>query len=148
MLYGHRLDLEALSRASGTSVTSGTSGTSVTGITGLGRTRLISEPIHRLGQSRPGNPTARGWTGGFLAGNPLQQPPHYRMLATTGRPVATRSIRSIRSSTSLPPATPTSPYASCSWLAAAGQANWWPSLRDSFYPPKAVLVAAHTAWDP
>ncbi|AGP51827.1 hypothetical protein M271_00950 [Streptomyces rapamycinicus NRRL 5491] len=61
--------------------------TAITGTGGIGKTRLVTELLRRLAQPSPGQATARRWTGGFLAETPLQQPPHYGMLATSKYPL-------------------------------------------------------------
>ncbi|NUK17675.1 S1 family peptidase [Streptomyces lunaelactis] len=108
--------------------------TAVTGIAGIGKTRLITELMHRLGQPRPGNPTARGWTGGFLADNPIQQPPHYRMLATSKYPLLlavdyaeTRRDQVDQVLDVLATRHTSQPVRVL--LLARGRGNWWPSLR-------------------
>ncbi|MEU8849744.1 serine protease [Streptomyces sp. NPDC048564] len=108
--------------------------TAVTGIAGIGKTRLITELIHHLSRPRPGDPIARGWIGGFLADFPPQQPPHYRMLATSKYPLLlaidyaeTRRDQVDQILDILTTRHTSQPVRVL--LLARGRDNWWPSLR-------------------
>ncbi|UDM05537.1 S1 family peptidase [Streptomyces longhuiensis] len=108
--------------------------TAVTGMGGIGKTRLITELLHRLAQPRPEQPTARGWTGGFLADTPPQQPPPYGMLATSKYPLLiavdyaeTRRAQIDQVLDILAARRGGQPVRVL--LLARGHDNWWPSLR-------------------
>ncbi|GAA2955179.1 MULTISPECIES: S1 family peptidase [Streptomyces] len=127
--------------------------TAVTGMGGIGKTRLMTELLHRLAQPRPEQPTARGWTGGFLADTPLQQPPPYGMLATSKYPllIAVDYAETRRSQIDqvldiLAARRGGQPVRVL--LLARGHNNWWPSLRRARQGTSVISTGTPVAIDP
>ncbi|WP_447028153.1 S1 family peptidase [Streptomyces rochei] len=127
--------------------------TAVTGMGGIGKTRLVTELLHRLAQPRPEQPTARGWTGGFLADTPLQQPPPYGMLATSKYPLLiavdyaeTRRTQIDQILDILAARRGGQPVRVL--LLARGHDNWWPSLRLARQGTSVISTGAPVAIDP
>ncbi|MGW8065920.1 S1 family peptidase [Streptomyces ziwulingensis] len=127
--------------------------TAVTGMGGIGKTRLMTELLHRLAQPRPDQPAARGWTGGFLADTPLQQPPPYGMLATSKYPLLiavdyaeTRRTQIDQILDILAARRGGQPVRVL--LLARGHDNWWPSLRLARQGTSVISTGAPVAIDP
>lgn len=127
--------------------------TAVTGIGGVGKTRLVTELLHRLAQPRPEQPTARGWTGGFLADTPRQQPPPYGMLATSRYPLLiavdyaeTRRTQIDQVLDILAARRGGQPVRVL--LLARGYDNWWPSLRRARQGTALISTGAAVAIEP
>ncbi|MGW7673921.1 hypothetical protein ACWGJX_43705 [Streptomyces sp. NPDC054775] len=125
----------------------------VTGIAGIGKTRLVTELVHRLSRPRPGDPVARGWTGGFLADTPLQQPPHYRMLTTSKYPLLlaidyaeTRRGQVDQVLDILAARRSSQPVRVL--LLARGRDNWWTSLRRARQGTSVMSTGASIDVDP
>ncbi|WP_432095640.1 trypsin-like peptidase domain-containing protein [Streptomyces sp. bgisy100] len=127
--------------------------TAVTGMGGVGKTRLMTELLHRLAQPRPEHPTARGWTGGFLADTPLQQPPPYGMLATSKYPLLvavdyaeTRRTQIDQVLDILAARRGGQPVRVL--LLARGHDNWWPSFRLARQGTSVISTGTPVAIDP
>jgi hypothetical protein len=127
--------------------------TAVTGIGGVGKTRLVTELLHRLAQPRPEQPTARGWTGGFLADTPRLQPPPYGMLAASKYPLLiavdyaeTRRTQIDQVLDILAARRGGQPVRLL--LLARGHDNWWPSLRRARQGTSVISTGTPVAIEP
>jgi trypsin-like peptidase len=147
-MAGHLEALEAWCRTSRP-----TDVTAVTGWGGVGKTRLVTELLRRLAQPRPGDPAARGWSGGFLADTPRQQPPHYGMLATGKYPLLividyaeTRRGQVDQILDVLAARRGGQPVRVL--LLARGRDNWWPLLRRARQGKSVMSTGASVDVDP
>jgi hypothetical protein len=127
--------------------------TAVTGIGGIGKTRLVTELLHRLAQPRPEQPTARGWTGGFLADTPRLQPPPYGMLAASKYPLLiavdyaeTRRTQIDQVLGILAARRGGQPVRVL--LLARGHDNWWPSLHRARQGTSVISTGTPVAIEP